>query len=193
MRQLPPGRPPVGEKHEVRLDGIAADAVAACAGERWTHNKHRGAYARRWLLEQGIYAYERAESLMNDVVIAVLDQPCPIAGLEYPLATTAAPDLDTEEVHHWLEVHGAWDNADTDTYALVVPAEQWDPFALTGPVPERTVSIPRTQHARIAAEPLGPHALSSASGTQRPRRNQLEAKPLAAPVCDPERHEEIEQ
>ncbi|WP_068059213.1 hypothetical protein [Nocardia xishanensis] len=81
------------------------------------------------------------------VNIVILDTTTEAPGVEYGLAVGDAPALDTDQVRAFLDQHGAWNNADTDIYALVVPEDLWNAELYGRPYLE--VGVPAQQLAAL--------------------------------------------
>lgn len=84
---------------------------------------------------------------MSTVNVVVLDTPTAAKGVEWGLAVSDAPSLETDRVQQFLREHGACDNA--DTYALVVPDDLWS-IELNG-LPYLEVEIDAAEFAALLA------------------------------------------
>ncbi|RBO87046.1 hypothetical protein [Nocardia puris] len=87
------------------------------------------------------------------ITIVVLNTTTDAPGVEYGLAVEGIPALESPEVVSFLDEHGAWDNADTDTYAIVVPEELWS-AELNG-LPYLEIDAPDDQVAWLVAQAQG--------------------------------------
>lgn len=150
MRQSKAGRPNTGGKYDVRLSPAIAAAVADYAEARWPGNKHAGAYARRELIADAIYAYQEANRIMSIVNIVILNTTTKATGLEWGPALDHVPAIDTRQARRFLAKHDAWENAHTDIYALIVPEELWD-TDLNG-LPYLEIEVPQAQAQALIDE-----------------------------------------
>ncbi|MEV0766397.1 hypothetical protein [Nocardia sp. NPDC050435] len=86
---------------------------------------------------------------MSTLSVVVLDTTTTADGMEWGPAAEYAPAIETDAVEQFLRENGAWDNAGTDTYALVVPNDLWDHALNSAPCFE--IEVPEVQAQALTA------------------------------------------
>jgi hypothetical protein len=137
---------------------VTSDLESASAAQGLDRVKVIDTFVRWYLRRPGAKLPSRArarrperEKAMSIVNAVVPDAPTDTVGLEWGPTLGHAPSIDTAEAKQFLQEHHAWDNADTDVYALVVSDDLWDNYLLNE-LPCLEIEVPDTEaEALIAA------------------------------------------